>query len=198
MAWAAVDRAVRSAEQFGMDGPVGHWKDLRDCIHRNVCANGCDAASNAFVPSYGGREPDASLLLLPIVGFLPADDPRAADKVAAVERHLMKDGLVQGHDTTRSEDGLPPGEGAFLACSFWLVDAYVLQGRRAEARELFDRLLSLRNDVGMLAEEHDPDSGRLVGNFPQAFSHVALVSSIHNLSRDAEPAKQRYDGKAGG
>ncbi|PWC35959.1 glycoside hydrolase family 15 protein [Azospirillum sp. TSO35-2] len=194
MAWAAFDRAVRSAEQFGMDGPVEAWKALRRRIHDDVCANGYDPAMGSFVQFYKAKEPDASLLLLPVVGFLPADDPRVAGTVTAIERRLLKDGFVQRYDTSRVEDGLPPGEGSFLACSFWLVDAYVLQGRQAEATALFERLLGLRNDLGLLSEEYDPGAGRLVGNFPQAFSHIALVNSAHNLSRNAEPARQRSGG----
>jgi GH15 family glucan-1,4-alpha-glucosidase len=194
MAWAAVDRTIRSAEQFGLDGPVERWKDLRRRIHDDACAKGYDPATGSFVQSYGAKEPDASLLLLPVVGFLQAGDPRVAGTVATVERRLLKDGFIQRYDTSRVEDGLPPGEGSFLACSFWLVDAYVLQGRHTEAAALFDRLLALRNDLGLLAEEYDARAGRLVGNVPQAFSHIALVNSAHNLSRDAEPARQRSGG----
>jgi len=193
MVWAAVDRAIKSAEQFGMCGPVDHWKGLRHQIHRDICAKAYDADLGCFVQSYGARLPDASLLLLPIVGFLPATDPRMLGTVAAVERHLFKAGFVQRYDTAKSEDGLPTGEGAFLGCSFWLVDNYVLQGRRREALDLFERLLALCNDVGLLSEEYDPQAKRLVGNFPQAFSHIALVNSAHNLSFDAQPAKQRSD-----
>ncbi|WP_448207097.1 glycoside hydrolase family 15 protein [Azospirillum sp. sgz302134] len=193
MAWAAIDRAVKSVEQFGMDGPVERWKALRRHIHQDVCANGYDSDVGGFVQFYGGKEPDASLLLMPVIGFLPPQDPRVRGTVAAVERHLLKDGFVQRYDTGKSNDGLPPGEGAFLACSFWLVDAYVLQGRRDDALALFERLLALRNDLGLLSEEYDPQAKRLVGNFPQAFSHIALVNSAHNLSSDAKPARQRSD-----
>ncbi|MBP2299746.1 glycoside hydrolase family 15 protein [Azospirillum picis] len=197
MAWAAFDRAVKSVERFGMDGPVERWRELRDTIHRDVCANGYNDRIGSFVQAYGASEPDASLLLLPVIGFLPIDDPRIAGTIAMVERSLMRDGFVQRYDTHKVEDGLPTGEGAFLACSFWLVDCYVLQGRRSEAVALFERLLALRNDLGLLSEEYDPQSRRLVGNFPQAFSHIALVNSAHNLNRDAQPARQRSaDGTA--
>jgi GH15 family glucan-1,4-alpha-glucosidase len=193
MAWVAFDRAVRDAEAFGLDGPVEDWRRLRDEIHEDVCRHGYDPGLDAFVQAYGSRRLDASLLLLPVVGFLPPEDPRVRGTVAAVERHLVADGLVRRYDTAATDDGLPPGEGAFLACSFWLVDAYVLQGRTAEARRLFERLLALRNDVGLLAEEYDPRAGRLVGNFPQAFSHLALVEAAYNLTRTAKPAEQRAD-----
>jgi GH15 family glucan-1,4-alpha-glucosidase len=198
MAWVAVDRAIKSAEQFAMDGPVERWKDLRRRIHQDVCANGYDRDMGSFVQSYGSKLVDASLLLLPVVGFLPAHDPRIAGTVAAVERQLLKDGFVKRYDTGRVEDGLPPGEGSFLACSFWLVDAFVLQGRRDEATALFERLLALRNDLGLLSEEYDAQAGRLVGNFPQAFSHIALINSAINLSRNAQAAKQRANGASGG
>jgi GH15 family glucan-1,4-alpha-glucosidase len=193
MAWVAFDRAVRDAEAFGLDGPVGDWRRLRDEIHGGVCRHGYDPGLDAFVQAYGSKRLDASLLLLPVVGFLPPEDPRVRGTVAAVERHLVADGLVRRYDTAATDDGLPPGEGAFLACSFWLVDAYVLQGRAAEAHRLFERLLALRNDVGLLAEEYDPRAGRLVGNFPQAFSHLALVEAAYNLTRTAKPAEQRAD-----
>ena len=193
MAWVAFDRAVRDAEAFGLDGPVGDWRRLRDEIHEDVCRHGYDPGLDAFVQAYGSKRLDASLLLLPVVGFLPPEDPRVRGTVAAIERHLVADGLVRRYDTAATDDGLPPGEGAFLACSFWLVDAYVLQGRTAEARRLFERLLALRNDVGLLAEEYDPRAGRLVGNFPQAFSHLALVEAAYNLTRTAKPAEQRAD-----
>jgi GH15 family glucan-1,4-alpha-glucosidase len=145
------------------------------------------------VQAYEGTELDASLLLLPQVGFLPPDDPRVRGTVRAIERRLLVDGLVMRYDTAATDDGLPPGEGAFLACSFWLVDAYVLQHRWHDARRLFDRLLELRNDVGLLSEEYDPQAGRLVGNFPQAFTHVALVNSALNLTRFKPLAKQRAE-----
>jgi len=194
MAWVAFDRAVRSAEEFQLDGPVGRWKELRQTIQRDVCSKGYDAELGSFVQSYGSKYLDASLLLLPAVGFLPADDPRYLGTVAAVEKHLLRGGLLLRYDTNLSEDGLPPGEGAFLACSFWLVDAYCMLGEREKAHRLFERLLALRNDVGLLAEEYDPAAPagrRFRGNFPQAFAHVALVASAHNLFHPAKPAEQR-------
>jgi GH15 family glucan-1,4-alpha-glucosidase len=182
MAWVAFDRAVRSIEEFGLEGPLERWRDVRAAIHDEVCARGFDANENTFVQSFGDATLDASLLLIPIVGFLPPDDPRVQGTVAAIERRLLRDGFVMRYDTGTAVDGLPPGEGAFLACSFWLVDTYVLLGRYDEARMLFERLLALRNDVGLLAEEYDPHSGRQLGNFPQAFSHLALINAAHSLS----------------
>jgi GH15 family glucan-1,4-alpha-glucosidase len=191
MAWVALDRAVRGAEMSGMDAPVDRWRALRDRIHAEVCAQGYDAARNTFTQSYGAPGLDASLLLLPLVGFLPHDDPRIVGTVRAIERDLVVDGLVLRYRTEEGADGLPPGEGVFLACSFWLADNYVMQGRRADAEALFARLLALRNDVGLLAEEYDPRAGRLVGNFPQAFSHIALLGTAMNLSAAGGPAQDR-------
>ena len=196
MAWVAFDRAVRSAEGFGLDGPVDRWRALRDHIHREVCQRGFDREQNSFVQHYGSADLDASLLMIPITGFLPASDPRVTGTVAAIERRLLRDGVVLRYDTKSGTDGLPSGEGAFLACSFWLADAYVLQSRHAEARALFERLLALRNDVGLLSEEYDFKAKRLVGNFPQAFSHLALVNTAHNLMNDSGPAKKRSSGAA--
>ncbi|MGE0223315.1 MAG: glycoside hydrolase family 15 protein [Acetobacteraceae bacterium] len=193
MAWVAFDRAVKAIEEVGMPGPVEKWRALRDRIHADVCENGFDEKQGSFVQTYGGTQLDASLLLMPLVGFLPATDPRIVGTVAAIERDLTVDGLVLRYDTGRTADGLPPGEGAFLACSFWLADNLVLQGRWSEARALFERLLSLCNDVGLLAEEYDPHAGRMLGNFPQAFSHVALVNTALNLTRSIGPAEQRGD-----
>ena len=195
MAWVAFDRAIKSATRFDMSAPLEHWRDIRETIHAQVCEKGYDKKLNSFVRAYGKKEVDASLLLLPAVGFLPADDPRIAGTVAQVEKTLMKDGLVLRYDTSKSNDGLPPGEGMFLACSFWLVDAYVLLGRRDEAVKLFERLLTLRNDVGLLSEEYDTSAKRLCGNFPQAFSHLALVNSACNLGRDGKPLEERTDGE---
>src|SRR5262249_16775355 len=175
MAWVAFDRAIKSAVDFKLDGPIDRWRKVRASIHAEVCRRGFDPVQNSFVQSYGRPELDASLLLLPVVGFLPPDDPRIIGTSGAIERELLVDGFVQRYDTTKAEDGLPPGEGVFLACSFWLVDAYVMVGRLEEARKLFDRLIALRNDVGLLSEEYDPSSGELLGNFPQAFSHIALL-----------------------
>jgi GH15 family glucan-1,4-alpha-glucosidase len=191
MAWVAFDRAIRSAEEFQLDGPVDRWRDVCETIHADVCRRGFDRELGSFVQSYGAKQLDASLLLLPQVGFLPPDDPRIRGTVRAIEQRLMVDGFVMRYDSAETSDGLPPGEGAFLACSFWLVDAYILQNRLAEARRLFDRLLELRNDVGLLSEEFDPRSGRLVGNFPQAFTHVALINSAFNLTRVEKPVEQR-------
>jgi GH15 family glucan-1,4-alpha-glucosidase len=186
MAWVAVDRAVRSAERFGLEAPLDRWRELRAAIHDQVCAHGFDRGRNAFVQAYGSKLLDASLLMIPLVNFLPATDPRMKGTVTAIERHLMQDGFVQRYDSGATEDGLPAGEGAFLPCTFWLADNYVLQGRRREAEELFERLLGLCNDVGLLAEEYDPQARRQVGNFPQAFTHVGLVNTALNLSRDSE------------
>jgi GH15 family glucan-1,4-alpha-glucosidase len=181
MAWVAFDRIIRSAEEFSLDGPVTHWREIRDKIHWQICEKGFDIKQNSFVQSYGATALDASVLLLPIVGFLPPSDPRIQGTLAAIERNLMRDGFVLRYHTTEGADGLPPGEGVFLACSFWLADNYILQGRHAEARDLFERLLLLRNDVGRLAEEFDPSGKRQLGNFPQAFSHLALINTAHNL-----------------
>jgi GH15 family glucan-1,4-alpha-glucosidase len=193
MAWVAFDRAIKSAQEFGLAGPLDRWREIAAAIHADICRRGFDSELGSFVQSYEGKELDASLLLLPQVGFLPPDDPRVRGTVRAIERRLLVDGLVMRYDTAATDDGLPPGEGAFLACSFWLVDAYVLQQRWHDARRLFDRLLELRNDVGLLSEEYDPQACRLVGNFPQAFTHVALVNSALNLTRSKPLAKQRAE-----
>jgi GH15 family glucan-1,4-alpha-glucosidase len=190
MAWVALDRSVRDAERFKLEAPLERWRQVRDRIHATICKRGFDRTRNTFTQSFGSGELDASLLLLPIVGFLPPDDPRIRGTVAAIERELVVDGLVMRYRTSTEVDGLPPGEGAFLPCSFWLADNYTLQNRDAEARALFERLLSLRNDVGLLAEEYDPRARRQVGNFPQAFSHVALIGTALNL-RDVGPAQRR-------
>jgi GH15 family glucan-1,4-alpha-glucosidase len=196
MAWVAFDRAVRSAEEFGLDAPLDRWRAMRDRIHDEVSDRGFDANQNSFVQSYDSTALDASLLLIPLVGFLPAADPRVRGTLAAIECNLMRDGFVMRYDTGRGTDGLPPGEGAFLACSFWLVDNYVLQKRYKDARALFVRLLALRNDVGLLAEEYDATAKRLVGNFPQAFSHLALINSAHNLTAAGGPAHKRAAGSS--
>jgi GH15 family glucan-1,4-alpha-glucosidase len=193
MAWVAFDRAIKSAEKFNLPGPLERWRQLRAQIHDEVCQRGYNAELGNFVQAYDGTELDASLLLLAGVGFLPPEDPRIRGTVEAIERHLTVDGFVLRYATESTDDGLPPGEGAFLACSFWLVDAYILLGRHEDARKLFDRLLGLCNDVGLLSEEYDPRSGRLVGNFPQAFSHVALVNSAFNLATGVKPAEQRAE-----
>jgi GH15 family glucan-1,4-alpha-glucosidase len=196
MAWVAFDRAVRSSEEFGLEAPLDRWRAIRDRIHRRVCDDGFDAKQNSFVQSFGAIALDASLLLLPIVGFLPASDRRIRGTLSAIEQNLVRDGFVLRYHTTSGTDGLPPGEGAFLACSFWLADNYVLQGRIDEARMLFVRLLSLQNDVGLLAEEYDPSSKRQLGNFPQAFSHLALVNTARNLIGTSGPAHQRSAGSS--
>ena len=193
MAWVAVDRAVRMVQEFGVDGPLNRWDRLRSDIHDEVCRLGFSRELNSFVQYYGGKELDASLLLLPLVGFLPPEDPRIQGIVTAIEKNLMHDGLVARYNTRSSVDGLVGNEGSFLACSFWMVDNYFLQGRIDKARSLFEHLLSLRNDVGLLAEEYDAKEHRQLGNFPQAFSHLALVNSAHNLSSGVEtrPAHDR-------
>jgi GH15 family glucan-1,4-alpha-glucosidase len=193
MAWVAFDRAIKSAEAFGLHGEVERWRALREDIHADVCARGFDAGMGCFVRAYGSKELDASLLLLPAVGFLPPEDPRVRATVEAIEARLVVDGLVLRYDTATSDDGLPPGEGVFLACSFWLVDAYLMLGRHEDAVRLFERLLSLRNDVGLLSEQYEPRARRLVGNFPQAFSHLALVNSASNLAHFRKPAEQRSE-----
>ena len=182
MAWVAFDRAIRSSEEFDLPAPLQRWREIRDTIHREVCAKGFDAIQNAFVQSFGATALDASLLMMPLVGFLPASDPRVRGTLHAIEQHLMQDGFVLRYRSSEAIDGLPPGEGVFLACSFWLADNYVLQGRLDDARQLFVRLLALRNDVGLLAEEYDPVARRQLGNFPQAFSHLALVNTARNLT----------------
>jgi len=184
MAWVALDRAVKALEEGFQTGPLTRWRKLRDRIHRDVCANGFNRQLNAFVQYYGSDTLDAALLMIPMVGFLPPDDPRVVATVAAIQRELVSHGLVLRYRTEAGVDGLPPGEGVFLPCSFWLVDNLTLMGRHREARELFDRLVSLCNDVGLLAEEYDPVSGRLLGNFPQAFTHVSLVNSVRNLREE--------------
>ena len=194
MSWVAFDRAVKAVEIFGLPGPVERWRAVRDTIHEEVCRYAFDPVQNSFTQSYGAPELDASLLLLPLVGFLPASDPRIQGTVDAVQRHLSQDGLLLRYNTGAGHDGLAPGEGAFLACSFWLADNLVLQDRRDEAQALFKRLLELRNDVGLLAEEYDPRARRMLGNFPQAFSHVALVNTALNLTRtDAAAVKRGTD-----
>jgi GH15 family glucan-1,4-alpha-glucosidase len=191
MAWVAFDRMVKEVEQFGRDGPVARWRALRDEVHAEVCARGFDPGRNTFVQHYGSSELDAALLMIPLVGFLPASDPRVKGTVEAIQRDLVRDGFVDRYRTHPEVDGLPAGEGAFLPCTFWLADNLILQGRTDEARELFERLLALRNDVGLLSEEYDPRAKRLLGNFPQAWSHVALVNTAFNLTRAAGPAVDR-------
>jgi GH15 family glucan-1,4-alpha-glucosidase len=194
MAWVAFDRAVRAIEQFGYsDDDLARWQQAREAVHREVCECGFDTRLNAFVQSYGSSHLDASLLMIPLVGFLPADDPRMKGTVAAIEERLMRDAFVQRYDSSADVDGLPAGEGAFLPCTFWLADNLALQGRRDEARGIYERLLEIRNDVGLLAEEYDPVARRQLGNFPQAFSHVCLVNTARNLAgEDICPSEQRH------
>ncbi len=183
MAWVAVDRAIKGVTDHGLKGPVAKWRPLRDKIKEDILANGFDADRNTFTQYYGSKELDAALLNIPIVGFLPGNDSRVRGTVAAIEKDLLSDGFVRRYTTTENVDGLPPGEGAFLACTFWLADNYSMVGRVKEAVDLFERLLDLRNDVGLLAEEWDPISQRMTGNFPQAFSHVPLVYTARNISQ---------------
>jgi GH15 family glucan-1,4-alpha-glucosidase len=191
MAWVAFDRAIKSAETFGLEGPLDDWRKLRDEIYDEVCACGFNKKLGTFVQAYESDQLDANLLMLPCVGFIPVSDPRMVKTIAAIEARLLHDGFVLRYSTEEVEDALPPGEGAFLACSFWLVDVYVLQERYDEAENLFRRLVGLCNDVGLLSEEYDPALKRLVGNFPQAFSHLALVNSAYNLTRIRKPLDQR-------
>jgi GH15 family glucan-1,4-alpha-glucosidase len=195
MAWVAFDRAVRSIEKFGREGPLERWREVRAEIHRDVCARAFSTRQNAFAQAYGSDELDASVLLLPLVGFLPATDPRVVSTVEAIERELLiDDTFVLRYRTRVDLDGLPPGEGAFLACSFWLVSNRVMLGRIDEARALFARLLTLCNEVGLLAEEYDPASRRLLGNFPQAFSHLALIDAAVSLSNvEQDPSSHRTE-----
>ncbi len=193
MCWVAFDRAVRAVEEQGLDGPVDRWRHIRGEIHDEVCRKGYDPQLASFVQSYGSKELDASLLLIPLVGFLPAHDERVAETVDAIQRTLMRDGLVLRYLThEEGVDGLPPGEGVFLPCSFWLVDCLELLGRHDESHSLFERLLGLANDVGLIAEEYDPDATRLLGNFPQAFTHLCLVNSAFNLAHEHPPMLRRH------
>ncbi|MGH7124871.1 MAG: glycoside hydrolase family 15 protein [Stellaceae bacterium] len=191
MAWVAVDRAIKAAESGGLDGPIEQWRRLAARIHDEVCRSGFDPERGAFVQYYGSKELDAALLLMPLVGFLPVDDPRVVGTVEAIERELTIDGLVLRYRNREHVEGLPPGEGVFLACSFWLADVLVMSGRRDRAVDLFERLLALRNDVGLLAEEFDPRARRALGNFPQAFSHVGVINTAHNLTLARGPAERR-------
>jgi GH15 family glucan-1,4-alpha-glucosidase len=195
MAWVAFDRGIRTAEEFKLDGPIDRWRAVRARIHDEVCRHGFNRQKGAFTQFYGSSEVDASLLLLPMVGFLPHSDPRVAGTLSAIEHDLLRDGFLlryATHSSSHEVDGLPPGEGVFLPCTFWLADNYALQGRHDEARATFARVLELTNDVGLLSEEYDPATGRLVGNFPQAFTHVALVNTARNLARaEGGPAADR-------
>jgi GH15 family glucan-1,4-alpha-glucosidase len=195
MAWVALDRVIRSAEQFRLPAPLRRWRTLRRRIHADVCRHGFNRSVGTFVRTYGSKNLDASLLLLPLVGFLRPQDPRMRATIEAIARYLTRDGFVKRYDTRAASDGLPPGEGVFLACSFWLADNWTLLNRREEAQRLFERLLALRNDVGLLSEEYDPHAARLLGNFPQSFSHIALVNTAHNLTHQRGPARRRASGK---
>jgi GH15 family glucan-1,4-alpha-glucosidase len=191
MAWVAFDRAIRASEKWNMPTDhLDHWKQIRQTIHREVCAQGFDQNANSFVQSYGSSHLDASLLMIPLVGFLPADDPRMLGTVNAIQKQLMDNGFVHRYQTDSEIEGLPAGEGVFLPCTFWLADNLALQGRRDEAREIFDRAVGVCNDVGLLAEEYDPVANRQLGNFPQAFSHVCLVNTAHNLARLDEKSQR--------
>jgi GH15 family glucan-1,4-alpha-glucosidase len=192
MAWVAFDRAIRGVEEVGLEGPVDRWKKIRRDINDEVCREGYDAERRTFTQFYGSRRLDASLLMIPLVGFLPIDDERVQGTIAAVSSGLMRDGLLARYDNDEAIEGLPGQEGVFLACTFWLADCLALSGRRDEARRIFERLLALRNDVGLLAEEYDAAAGRMVGNFPQAFSHVSLIDTARNLAPEREgPAEHR-------
>jgi GH15 family glucan-1,4-alpha-glucosidase len=194
MAWVAFDRAANEVAAGEFDESGQRWREIADEIHADVCERGFDGDLNSFVQAYGSKRLDASLLLIPLVGFLPASDPRVQGTLRAVENKLLIDGeFVLRYEIENPDDGLPEGEGAFLACSFWLVDNYILQGRHAEARKLLDRLLARCNDVGLLAEEIDPLTGRMLGNFPQAYSHVGLINCALNLSRQTGPAEKRAE-----
>jgi len=201
MAWVAFDRIVRGLQEFGDEDDaqrIARWSTIRDEIHAEVCAKAYDEDRKTFVQAYGSSNLDAALLMMPLVGFLPATDERMQGTVDAIRRELTTDGFVMRYTPDSAVDGLPPGEGVFLPCTFWLVDNFALMGRVDEARALFERLLRLTNDVGLLAEEYDPESGRLLGNFPQAFTHVAMVNSASNLSRiesSGGPAHHRGRGR---
>jgi GH15 family glucan-1,4-alpha-glucosidase len=193
MMWVAFDRAVRGVEEFDLEGPVEDWRATRDRLHAEICERGYDSELGAFVRAYGAKDLDAATLLIPLVGFLPADDPRVVGTVRVIQERLCDDGLVRRYDTTQVEDGLPPGEGLFLPCSFWLADNLILQGRLEEGEALFERLLAIRNDVGLLAEEFDTATRMQLGNFPQALSHLALIGTAYNLSSSRGPARTRRE-----
>ncbi len=192
MAWVAFDRAVLLAEQLHYNAPVEKWKSIRDTIHREICARAFNERMNSFVQAYDSEQLDAALLLMPLVGFLPGDDPRVKGTVEAIERELMPSGLVMRYNTANVEDGLPPGEGAFLACSFWMVSSLKAIGRLRDAKTLFKRLLALRNGVGLLSEEYDLEHKRMLGNFPQAFSHIALVNAAFDLENSPRSRKRAH------
>jgi GH15 family glucan-1,4-alpha-glucosidase len=190
LTWVAFDRGIKSAEKFGLEAPLESWRMVRDTICREVCEHGFDPAQNTFVESYGSQLLDASILLLPAVGFLPASDPRVRGTLAAIETHMMRDGFVLRHDPREVSEERQPIEGAFLACSLWLADAYVLAGEIDKAQALFDRVAGVANDLGLLAEEYDSGAGRQTGNFPQALTHIALINTAHNLSDAKKPVEK--------
>ena len=193
LAWVAFDRAVDSVERFDLPGPVERWRRIRTEIHEEVCREAFHVELNSFTQSYGSTDLDASTLLIPLVGFLPPNDPRVLGTIDAIMRDLTRDGFVERYrqQDHNDVDGLPGGEGVFLPCSFWLVDALLMLERDDEARTLFEKLLGLSNDLGLLSEEYDPEEQRLLGNFPQAFTHVGLVNSAYNLSHHNRPMQQR-------
>ncbi len=197
MAWVAFDRAIRLAENFDLPGPVEQWKAVRQAIHDEVCAKAYNAERGTFVQHYGANTLDASVLMMPLVGFLPVTDQRVSGTIAAIERDLTAEGFVLRYDSGSGRDGLPPGEGAFLPCSFWLADCLLMLGRTSDARRLFKRLAGLCNDVGLLAEEYDPKAQRFTGNFPQAFSHIALVNTAYNLVLAQKPHRERPEHRPG-
>ncbi|HVC29257.1 MAG TPA: glycoside hydrolase family 15 protein [Gammaproteobacteria bacterium] len=193
MAWVAFDRAIKDAENFGFDGPIERWRKVREIIHAQVCTSGFDTRRNSFMQSYGSAYLDASLLLIPLVGFLPPDDPRVRGTVEAIERELLVEGLVLRYSIANHADALPPGEGAFLPCSFWFADCLILCGRRTEGEALFERLLALSNDVGLFSEEYDARTHHMLGNFPQALTHMALINTAHLLSMSKYEFKRAGD-----
>ncbi len=199
MCWLAFDRMIASAQEYKLDGPIDEWRKVRDQIHADVLAHGYDEASNSFMQYYGAGGVDAALLLMPLIGFLPIHDPRVEGTIARIERELMVNGLVYRYRTEEGVDGLAGSEGAFLACSFWLSNVYVAQGRLRKAKALFKRLLALGSDLGLYAEEYDPVARRQLGNFPQAFSHIGLINSAHAIASAAGGVWELADcdGKAG-
>jgi GH15 family glucan-1,4-alpha-glucosidase len=190
LAWVAFDRAVQAVEHFDQPGPLDRWRRARAEIHEEVCREGFSVSRNSFTQAYGSEELDAATLLIPLLGFLPPDDPRVVGTVDAIQRELTRDGFVQRY-RAKDVDGLPVGEGVFLPCSFWLVDVLVMMKRQDEARALFEQCIAVSNDLGLLSEEYDPENKRLLGNFPQAFTHVGLVNSAYNLSHHTGPVEQR-------
>jgi GH15 family glucan-1,4-alpha-glucosidase len=193
MAWVSFDRTIKGAEAFQLKTDVERWRKLRDQIHQDVCEHAYSAKLGSFTQAYGSDQLDAALLLIPQVGFLPVSDPRVRGTIEAIEKNLMVDGFVQRYRTEHVDDGLPAGEGVFLACSFWMVSALKMLGRTEDARRLYDRLLTLRNDVGLLAEEYDPHARRQLGNFPQALSHISLINAGFEFNRASSPGTQRAE-----